>query len=246
MLLKDRTAIITGAARGIGRAIAESLAKEGADIAICDLKAEWAEDTAAAIRALGRTAEVYEVDVSQPEQVTETVNKIVDNFKRVDILVNNAGITRDGLLIRMSDSDWENVLNINLSGCFYFSRAITRHMMKNRYGRIVNIASVIGLIGNAGQANYGASKGGVIALTKSIAKEVAPRGITANAVAPGFIKTAMTDELTEEIKKKITATIPMGRFGLPEDVANVVLFLASDLSCYMTGQVLTISGGMVT
>jgi 3-oxoacyl-[acyl-carrier protein] reductase len=186
------------------------------------------------------------VDVSNGAAVQTAVDRIVEKFGKIDILVNNAGITRDNLLIRMAEEDWDKVLQVNLKGAFLFSKAVARPMMKRRSGAIVNVASIIGLIGNAGQCNYAASKAGMIALTKSVAKELAARNIRANAVAPGFIETRMTEKLTEDIRKKMLETIPLGRFGLPEDVANVVLFLASDAASYVTGQVLTVCGGMVT
>jgi 3-oxoacyl-[acyl-carrier protein] reductase len=241
-----KTALVTGAARGIGQAIAVKLAAEGADVALCDLQAEWLAETAAKVAALGRRAQCYTVDVSNGEQVQAVVAGVEKDFGRIDILVNNAGITKDTFLIRMSEADWDAVLNINLKGTFLFSKAVARPMMKQRSGAIVNVASIIGLIGNAGQCNYAASKAGVIALTKSVAKELAGRGIRANAVAPGFIKTKMTEKLPEDIQKKMLEAIPLARFGEPEDVANVVLFLASDAAAYVTGQVVTVCGGMVT
>lgn len=245
MSVKDYTILVTGAARGIGQSIAVHFAKAGADIAICDLKAEWCEETIGMIRDLGRRAEVYECDVSNSEQVDAAVKQIHSDFGKIDSLVNNAGITRDGLLIRMSDEDWNAVLDINLKGTFFFTRAVGKIMMKQRSGTMVNIASVIGLMGNAGQINYAASKAGVIALTKSTAKELASRGVRANAVAPGFIQTAMTEKLTEATQQAMRDVIPMKEFGLPEDVADVVLFLAGSNSRYVTGQVLSICGGMV-
>lgn len=246
MFLELKHALVTGAAQGIGKAISLTFAKEGADVAVCDVNEEAGRQTVQEIRALGRKSEFYKCDVSNPQEVKEVVDKVLDNFSTVDILVNNAGITRDTLLIRMEEKDWDLVLNVNLKGTFNFTKAVARPMMKNRSGRIVNIASVIGLIGNAGQANYAASKAGVIALTKSVAKELASRGITVNAVAPGFIQTAMTDKLPEEIKQAMLKQIPMGEFGLAQDVANVVLFLASDLSRYVNGQVVQVCGGLVT
>ena len=244
--LDGRIAIVTGAARGIGQAIAVKLASEGADLARCDVEMVWLTETAGLITAMGRRVECFAVDVSNGAAVQTAVDQISEKFGKIDILVNNAGITRDTLLIRMSEEDWDKVLQVNLKGTFLFSKAVARPMMKQRSGAIVNVASIIGLIGNAGQCNYAASKAGVIALTKSVAKELAPRNIRANAVAPGFIKTKMTEKLTEDIQKKMLEAIPLGRFGLPEDVANVVLFLASDASSYVTGQVLTVCGGMVT
>jgi 3-oxoacyl-[acyl-carrier protein] reductase len=245
-LLEGKVAIVTGAARGIGQEIARKLAAEGADLALCDVKAEWLDETKAIVEGLGRKAGVYSVDVSKGVEVTEGVNQIGKDFGHIDIVVNNAGITRDGLLMRMSEEDWDLVMNINLKGTFLMTKAASRIMMKQRSGVFVNIASVIGLMGNPGQANYGASKAGVSNLTKTTAKELAARGIRANAIAPGFIKTKMTDALTEDVRNAMLAVIPMKDFGTPEDVANVVLFLASDLSRYVTGQTLSVCGGMVT
>jgi 3-oxoacyl-[acyl-carrier protein] reductase len=244
--LDGRIAIVTGAARGIGQAIAVKLASEGADLALCDVEKDWLTETAGLITAMGRRVECFAVDVSNAAAVQTAVDQISEKFGKIDILVNNAGITRDTLLIRMSEEDWDKVLQVNLKGAFLFMKAVARPMMKQRSGAIVNVASIIGLIGNAGQCNYAASKAGLIALTKSVAKELAARNIRSNAVAPGFIKTKMTEKLTEDIQKKMLEAIPLGRFGLPEDVANVVLFLASDAASYVTGQVLTVCGGMVT
>ncbi|TAN39108.1 MAG: 3-oxoacyl-[acyl-carrier-protein] reductase [Verrucomicrobia bacterium] len=244
--LNGKIALVTGAARGIGQAIAMKLAAEGADIALCDLQADWLAETAGKVQTLGRRAQCYTADVSNGEQVQAVVAAVEKDFGKIDILVNNAGITKDTFLIRMTEADWDAVLNINLKGTFLFSKAVARPMMKQRSGAIVNVASIIGLIGNAGQCNYAASKAGVIALTKSVAKELAGRGIRANAVAPGFIKTKMTEKLPEDIQKKMLEAIPLARFGEPEDVANVVLFLASDAAAYVTGQVVTVCGGMVT
>ena len=243
--LSDRVAVVTGAARGIGRTIAEGLARAGADVAICDLKEEWLSDTAAAIRGIGRRVECIEADVSNSESVNAAVSAIMEAFGKLDILVNNAGITKDTFLARMSEEDWDAVISVNLKGTFLCTKAASKIMMKQRSGVIVNLASIIGLIGNAGQCNYAASKAGVIALTKSTARELASRNVRANAVAPGFIETKMTEALPEDIREKMLGTIPMKRFGLPEDVAKTVLFLAGDDSSYMTGQVLTVSGGMV-
>lgn len=243
--LTGKVALVTGAARGIGQAIAKKLASEGCDVALCDVKVEWLAETVGLIEALGRKAKCFEVDVSNADAVEAAVNGAVKEFGRIDILVNNAGITKDTLMIRMSEQDWDSVLTVNLKGTFLFTKAVARPMMKQRSGAIVNVASIIGLIGNAGQCNYAASKAGVIALTKSAAKELAARNVRVNAVAPGFIQTKMTQALPEEVRTKMLGAIPMGRMGQPEDVANVVLFLASDLSSYMTGQVLPICGGMV-
>jgi len=243
--LNDKVALVTGAARGLGQAIALKLAEAGADLALCDLNAEWAEETAEKVKALGRRAECYGVNVAEGESVTAGVKAIQKDFGKIDILVNNAGITKDGLLIRMSEDDWDAVLNVNLKGTFLCTKAVMRGMMKQRSGTIVNIASVIGLMGNAGQANYAASKGGVISFSKTVGKELASRNVRCNAVAPGFIRTAMTDALDEEVQSKMKELIPLSRFGEPEDVANVVLFLASDASAYVTGQVISTCGGMV-
>lgn len=244
-VLDGKTAMVTGAGRGIGRAIAEALAREGADLALCDVQEEWLSETVAAIEALGRKAKAIAVDVGEAAQVDQAVADALAAFGRIDILVNNAGITRDKLLVRMGDEDWDAVLNVNLKGPFLLTRAVARPMMKQRAGSIVNMASIIGLIGNAGQCNYAASKAGLIALTKSSAKELAGRNIRVNAVAPGFIESRMTEVLDEDVKNRMLAAIPMGRFGTPEDVARIVLFLASEASAYVTGQVLTVSGGMV-
>lgn len=243
--LDGKKALVTGAARGIGRAIAEKLAAEGADVVACDLNRDWLAETEQAITALGRKALTLATDVSQAKSVKLTVDEALKAFGRLDILVNNAGITRDGFLVRMSEEDWDQVLAVNLKGTFLFTKAVSRGMIKQKFGVIVNLASIIGLIGNAGQCNYAASKAGVIALTKSAARELASRNIRVNAVAPGFIETKMTAALPEAVRGKMLDAIPMARFGLPNDVANVVLFLASPASAYMTGQVLNISGGMV-
>jgi 3-oxoacyl-[acyl-carrier protein] reductase len=240
-----KIALVTGAARGIGQAIALKLAAEGADLALCDLKAEWLEETAGKVKELGRRVECYSVDVSNGDAVNETVKAVEKDFGQIDVLVNNAGITKDGLLMRMSEDDWDAVLNVNLKGVFLFTKAAMRGMMKKRSGSIVNIASIIGLIGNAGQANYAASKGGVIAFTKTVARELASRNVRCNAVAPGFIRTAMTDALPEEVQQKMLNNIPLNKFGTPDDVANVVAFLAGDVSGYVTGQVISTCGGMV-
>jgi 3-oxoacyl-[acyl-carrier protein] reductase len=240
-----KVAVVTGAARGIGRTIAEKLAREGADVAICDLQVEWLAETSAAVQALGRKVLPLAVDVGNGEAVNACIAEVIKVFGKVDIMVNNAGITKDTLLVRMSEDDWDAVLRVNLKGTFLFSRAVSKHMMKQRSGAIVNIASVIGLIGNAGQCNYAASKAGVIALTKSTAKELASRGVRVNAVAPGFISSKMTDALSQEVRDQMMANIPQGRFGQPEDIAQAVAFLASEEASYVTGQVLSVNGGMV-
>jgi 3-oxoacyl-[acyl-carrier protein] reductase len=244
-MLDGKVAVVTGAARGIGRAIAESLADAGADVAVCDIQEAWLADTAAALVARSRRTLTLAVDVGNTEAVNAAVARVIETFGRVDIMVNNAGITKDGLLVRMSDEDWDAVINVNLKGTFLFTRAVSKPMMKQRSGVIVNIASIIGLIGNAGQCNYSASKAGVIALTKSSAKELASRNIRVNAVAPGFIESKMTEALPEEVRNKMLDTIPMQRFGTPDDVAKAVVFLSGDSSSYLTGQVVNVSGGMV-
>ena len=243
--LDKQIALVTGAARGIGQAIALKLAEEGADLALCDVKAEWLEDTAAKVRALGRRAEAYAMDVADGAAVGEAVAKVAADFGRIDILVNNAGITRDGLLIRMTEEDWDAVLDINLKGAFLTTKAVVKHMMKQRSGAIVNIASVVGIMGNAGQANYAASKAGLIALTKTTAKELGSRNIRVNAVAPGFIRTAMTDQLSGPVKESMLKMVPLGRLGEPDDVARAVAFLASENASYVNGQTLAVCGGMV-
>lgn len=245
-IVDGKTAIVTGAARGIGQAIAARLAAEGADLALVDLQTDWLEETAGAVRNQGRRAGCYAADVSSREGVDAAVQAIKNDFQRIDILVNNAGITRDNLLPRMSETEWDQVIDVNLKGAFLFSKAVGRLMMRQRSGAMVNIASVIGLIGNPGQVNYAASKAGVIALTKSIARELGGRGIRANAVAPGFIRSAMTDQLDEAARERMLAAIPCRRFGDPEDVAQVVAFLASDQARYVNGQTLSVCGGMVT
>ena len=245
MRLIGKVALITGGARGIGQAIAMTFAKEGADIVVADVNLEIAQKTAAEIEALGRKAMALEMDVTSYEKVEEGVNKILDKMGKVDILVNNAGITKDNLLLRMSLADWDTVINVNLKGTFNCIKAVTRPMIKQRSGKIISIASIIGLMGNPGQANYAASKAGIIALTKTVAKELASRNINANAVAPGFIQTEMTAKLPEDIKKKMMEAIPLAKLGTPQDVANVCLFLASEESSYITGQTITVDGGMV-
>ncbi|MDD5097697.1 MAG: 3-oxoacyl-[acyl-carrier-protein] reductase [Candidatus Omnitrophica bacterium] len=245
MRLKDKVALVTGGARGIGQAIALTFAKEGADIVVADVNLEIASKTALEIEGLGRKALALEMDVTNYEKVEEGINKILDKMGKVDILVNNAGITKDNLVLRMSQAEWDAVINVNLKGTFNCIKAVSRPMVKQRSGRIISIASIIGLMGNPGQANYAASKAGIIALTKTIAKELASRNINANAIAPGFIQTEMTAKLPEDIKKKMLEAIPLAKLGTPQDVANLCLFLASDESSYITGQVITIDGGMV-
>ncbi|MCL1909667.1 MAG: 3-oxoacyl-[acyl-carrier-protein] reductase [Kiritimatiellaeota bacterium] len=241
-----KTALVTGSARGIGRAICEQLAADGVgNIVVCDLKAEWCEEAVAALKAQGVNAIALEVNVADAKSVEAGIEETIKIFGRIDIAVNNAGITKDGLLMRMSEEDWDAVLDINLKGAFLVTKAVSKYMMKARSGAIVNIASIIGLMGNAGQCNYAASKGGLIALTKSSAREFAARGVRINAVAPGFIQSKMTDALTDELKARMLANIPMGTLGQPSDVAKAVSFLASDNAAYITGQVLSVNGGML-
>ena len=242
---EKKTALVTGAARGIGRAIAEKLAAEGADLALCDLNRDWLADSIGACAAKGVRAEGYAVNVGLAADVQKTVEAAAKDFGRIDILINNAGITRDGFMLRMSEQDWDEVMNVNLKGAFLFTKAVSKIMLKQRSGAVVNMASIIGLIGNAGQCNYAASKAGVIALTKSAARELASRNIRVNAVAPGFIMTKMTESLPEDIRSKMLDAIPLKRFGSPEDVAEAVLFLASEAAAYVTGQVISVNGGMV-
>ena len=243
--LANHVAVVTGAGRGIGRAIALKFAAEGADVVVVSRPQENSEKVAAEIRALGRKAWAFAVDVADGAAVTAAADKILTDCGKVDSLVNNAGVTRDGLLMRMSDADWDTVLNTNLKGAFHFTRAFFRSFAKQRAGRILNISSVIGLIGNPGQSNYAASKAGLIGFTQSCARELAGRGVTVNAIAPGFIETDMTLDLNEELKGHILKQIPLGKFGTGEDIANAALFLSSAGARYITGQVLTVDGGMV-
>ena len=246
MNLTGKVALVTGASRGIGQAAAIELAKAGADIIVNFIGNEAvAQETVEAIEALGRKAIKIKANVGDADDVQAMVDEAHATFGHIDILVNNAGITRDGLLIRMKDSDWDEVLNINLKGVYLVTKAVAKLMVKQRAGRIINMTSVSGVTGNVGQANYAAAKAGVIGFTKTCAKELAARGITVNAIAPGFIETAMTDVLPEKIKEGIAATVPRGRMGQPEEIAGVVTFLASDFASYITGQVLNVDGGMV-
>ena len=244
-LLEGKTALITGAARGIGKAIALKFASEGANVAFTDLAIdENAKNTEKEIEAFGVTGKGYASNAADFADTERVVSEIVKDFGRIDILVNNAGITRDGLMMRMSEQQWDMVINVNLKSAFNFVHALTPIMMRQKAGSIINMASVVGVSGNAGQCNYSASKAGMIGLAKSIAKEVGSRGIRANAIAPGFIITDMTNQLSEEVKTEWAKTIPLRRGGTPEDVANVATFLASDLSSYVTGQVIHCCGGM--
>jgi 3-oxoacyl-[acyl-carrier protein] reductase len=243
--LASQIAVVTGAGRGIGRAIALKFASEGADVVVVSRTQENSEKVAAEIRALGRRAWAHAVDVADAAAVNAAAEKILAETTQVDLLVNNAGVTRDGLLMRMSDADWDTVVNTNLKGAFLVTKAFSRAMIKARRGCIVNISSVIGLIGNAGQCNYAASKAGVIGFTQSVARELAGRGIRVNAIAPGFIQTDMTSVLKEEMKAALLKQIPLGRLGEAEDIADAALFLAGPAARYITGQVLTVDGGMV-
>jgi 3-oxoacyl-[acyl-carrier protein] reductase len=245
-MLKGKVALVTGASRGIGRAIALELARLGANVAVNYAGSEAkAKEVVEEIKAMGREAIAVQANVADSESVNNMVKEVLSTFGELHILVNNAGITRDNLIMRMKEEEWDEVINTNLKGVFNCTKAVTRQMMKQRYGRIINIASIVGVSGNAGQANYVAAKAGVIGLTKTTAKELASRNITVNAVAPGFITTDMTDQLTDEVRQEMLKQIPLARFGEPKDVASVVGFLASDASSYMTGQTLHVDGGMV-
>lgn len=245
MFLNGKVAIVTGASRGIGKAIALALAGAQADVVVNYAgRADAAEETADAIRQIGRRALVYKADVSDSQQVQGMVDAALAEFGKVDILVNNAGITRDNLILRMKEEDWDTVLAVNLKSAFNTTKAVARPMIKARSGRIINVSSVVGLYGNAGQANYSAAKAGLIGLTKTMAKELGPRNITVNAVAPGFIMTDMTENLSTEAREKMTGAIALNRLGTPEDVASMVAFLASDFCGYITGQVIGIDGGI--
>ena len=245
MELKDKVALVTGGGQGIGRVIGDNLAKSGAHVVLGDINLENAEKSAKAILANGGSASATLLNVADPENVKEVFDSIVKEFKPLDILVNNAGITKDGLFVRMKEDDWDQVLAVNLKGSFLCGQQAAKQMMKQRQGAIVNIASIVGIMGNAGQANYSASKAGLIGLTKTMARELAPRNITVNAVAPGFIDTEMTRVLDEKIKDKLIEQIPLSRLGLPDDIAHSVAFLVSDRSSYITGQVMNVNGGML-
>lgn len=244
MILKDKIALVTGAAQGIGKAIALRLANSGADLAIVDMNLEKTEDTVKEIEKLGRKAIALKANVANLKEAEAVMDDTVARLGAIHILVNNAGITRDALILRMKEEEWDAVIDVNLKGTFNCTKSAVKYMSKQRYGRIINIASIVGEMGNAGQANYSASKAGVIALAKTIAREFASRNITCNAIAPGFIETSMTQALPEKVREELAKQIPMGRLGAPEDVAEGVLFLVSDAANYITGQVLNINGGM--
>ena len=241
--LTGRIAAVTGGGRGIGKEICLTLARAGADVVVLDILVDEAKQTAGEIRALGRRSEACSVDVTNTDAVANVMKDIVAKFGGLDILVNNAGITRDNLVLRMTDDEWDRVISVNLRGAFVCTRAALRYILKSKAGRVINIASVVGLRGNAGQCNYSASKAGLIGLTKSAAREVAQRGITINAIAPGYIGTLMTEKLPEEARQKMMEYIPLRRIGEPQEVANAALFLASDLAAYVTGHVLAVDGG---
>jgi 3-oxoacyl-[acyl-carrier protein] reductase len=244
MILKDKIALVTGAAQGIGKAIALRLAKSGADLVIVDMNLERAQETAKEIENLGRRALALKANVANLQEAEVMVDETVAKLGAIHVLVNNAGITRDALILRMKEEDWDAVIAVNLKGVFNCTKAAVKYMAKQRYGRIVNIASIVGEMGNAGQANYSASKAAVIALAKTVAREFASRNITCNAIAPGFIETAMTQALSSKVREELAKQIPLARLGMPEDVAEGVLFLVSDAANYITGQVLNINGGM--
>ena len=244
-MFKDQVALVTGSTRGIGKEIAKSFAGKGATVIIIGRNAEQAAQVAAEINASGYIADGYACDVTDANSVSETVNKILDKHKHIDILVNNAGVTRDNLLLRMDESSWDEVIKVNLKSIFNVTKVVARAMLKAKKGRIISIASVIGITGNAGQANYAASKAGIIAFSKSIAKEFASRGITSNAVAPGYIRTEMTAKLPQAVQDEVLKVIPMQRFGEPADVAGVCMFLASPAADYITGQTIVVDGGLV-
>ncbi|ADQ46395.1 3-oxoacyl-(acyl-carrier-protein) reductase [Caldicellulosiruptor kronotskyensis 2002] len=245
-LLKDKVALITGASRGIGRAIALKFAQNGANVVINYSSSQsQAENLKEEIEKIGTKTMIIKCDVSNPDEVSHMFSQVEKEFGRLDILVNNAGITKDGLILRMNEEDFDKVIAINLKGAFLCARAAAKMMVKQRFGNIINISSVVGIAGNVGQANYAASKAGIIGLTKSLAKELASRNIRVNAIAPGFIKTDMTEVLSDKVKEAMLSSIPLGRFGEADEIANVALFLASSLSSYITGQVIVVDGGMI-
>ena len=243
--LNNKIAIVTGASQGIGKIIAFELAKSGAHVACISRNKKAIESIVEEITINGGQASSFPCDISDSDTLSEIITEIIKENSRIDILVNNAGITKDSLLMRMSIEQWDDVINTNLKGAFHCTKAVVRYMMKNKFGRIINITSIVGLTGNAGQANYAASKAGLIGMTKSIAKEVASRGITANCIAPGWIETSMTDKLSGEVKNQFLSHIPVGRIGSPDDIANAVIFLASDEAGYITGQTITVDGGRI-
>ena len=245
MTEQNKVAFVTGAGRGIGLCIALKLASQGFDCALNDVNMDDLLNAKSKVEAIGRKCEVYKADVSSSIEIDAIVKKISEDFLRIDVLVNNAGITRDNLLMRMSEDDWDKVINVNLKSVYNCTKSVSRLMMKQRSGKIISISSVVGVMGNAGQCNYSASKAGIIGFTKSIARELSSRGITANAVAPGFIQTEMTEKLSQEAKDRLAAQIPLGFLGTPENVADAVAFLASDSANYITGQVLNVDGGMI-
>lgn len=243
--LNNKIAVVTGASQGIGKIIAFELAKSGAHVACISRNKKAIESIVDEITINGGQASSFPCDISDSDTLSEIITEIIKENSRIDILVNNAGITKDSLLMRMSIEQWDDVINTNLKGAFHCTKAVVRYMMKNKFGRIINITSIVGLTGNAGQANYAASKAGLIGMTKSIAKEVASRGITANCIAPGWIETSMTDKLSGEVKNEFLSHIPVGRIGSPDDIANAVIFLASDEAGYITGQTITVDGGRI-
>jgi len=245
MIFKGKVSIVTGASQGIGENIALELSREGAEVILVDIQKEKLEEVADKVARNKGKASVFCADVSRLDQVKEVTEKVIQDHKKIDHLVNNAGITRDNLLMRMTEEEWDAVLTVNLKGVFNFSKAVIRNMISNRNGRIVNISSVVGQMGNPGQTNYAASKAGVLGFTKALAREVAPRGITVNAIAPGYIATPMTENLPEQVKKIFIEFIPMKRFGSPDEIAHAVKFLLSDEAAYITGQVINVNGGMV-